>query len=292
MRAIALLSLACLGLATAADAAVVRLRDGGRLEGAVLSASATEVVLRTSTGVRRVNADQVQDIAYDAPAPPAAKSEPARAPALEPFAHQFSFAVGLAAPLSDVDFGSIGGGSANNGDLGPLIGVRYLRLLSKRLALGGDIDYLHRSATDSPGLLPLANAAVLGDNLLLLALVRYQFVEDGPARPYALAGAGVSRTWTRVDAAPRPGFTWTDTNTDEARRLIDDAAWAFAGTARLGVDFEWDYMEASVFSLEAGWAGLASRRYGATSAGRDLGLEAVSGRLNLFVLSGRWSWRW
>lgn len=292
----AALVLALAAAAAPAAAAIVRLKDGGVLEGTVESATAVEVVVRTEAGIRRVDAARVQSIEYETA--PASRLRTtvvgAGEPEPRPFEGKnlFSFGLGLAAPLSDVDFGSIGGGTANNGDVGPLVGLRYLRSITNRFAAGFDFDYFHRGATDSPGLLPRANASVIGDNLLFLALARFHLVEGGSVRPYALAGAGLSRSWTRIDAAPLPGFAWTDTNTDEVRRLVDDGVWALAGAARLGVDFNWDFAEPAIFSLESGWTGVGGRRYAATRSGRDLGLESVSGRLNLFYLAARWSWRW
>lgn len=282
--------------AAPAGAAIVLLKDGARIEGTVLSATPQEVVLQTPSGPRRIDSSLVRSIEYETgAAPPAAPSYP-EAPRKEPWRsgtdNLFSFGFGLAAPLSDVDFGAIGGGRANDGDLGPLFGVRYLRSVSPRFAAGVDFDYLHRSATNSPGLLRLANASVLGDNLLFMGVARWHLTGHGTARPYLLAGAGLSRSWTRVEAAPIPGFAWTDTNTDETRRLIDDSSWALAATARLGLDLSWDFTDPAVFSLEAGWTALQRRTYAATRSGRDLGLESVSSRLNLFTFAARWSWRW
>lgn len=293
----ALLVILLAATAIPAAAAVVRLKDGGRLEGGIVSATALEVVIQTAAGARRITADRVQSIEYESGAPPSKPYNPA--PAWSDYSSSsaegkniFSFGLGLAAPLSDVNFRPIGGGSANNGDLGPLVGVRYLRALTPRFAAGADLDYLHRGATNSPGLLPLADASVLGDNILFMGIARWYLIEHGAARPYLLGGAGASRSWTRIEASPIRGFAWTDTNTDEIRRLVDDSAWAFASTARLGIDFDWEFANPSVFSLEAGWTAIESRRFAATKSGRDLGLLDVSGPLNLFMLSARWSWRW
>lgn len=279
-----------------AGAAIVVLKDGARIEGTVLSATAAELVIQTPAGPRRIDAALVRSVEYEAAAPsaaaPAYPAEPRKEPWRSGTDNLFSFGFGLAAPLNDVDFGAIGGGRANDGDLGPLIGVRYLRSVTPRFAAGVDLDYLHRAATDSPGLLPLANASVLGDNLLFMGIGRWHLIDHGTARPYLLGGVGLSRSWTRVEAAPIPGFAWTDTNTDETRRLIDDAAWAFAGTARLGLDLSWDFADPAVFTLEAGWTALQRRTYAATRSGRDLGLDSVTSRLNLFTFAARWSWRW
>ncbi|UPT73167.1 MAG: hypothetical protein M0D55_14900 [Elusimicrobiota bacterium] len=245
--------------------------------------------------MRRVDAALVRGIEYEAPAAPAPAAPPASAASSTsgpPDKNVFSLAFGLGAPLDDVGFGAVGGGTANDGDIGPLLGARWLRELDGKLALGADLEYFHRGATNSPGLLPLANSSVSGDNFLFMGVARWYLTERGNARPYVLGGAGVSRSWTRVDSAPRPGFAWTDTNTDEARRLIDDGAWALAGTARAGVDFGWELMGPALFGLEAGYTWLQRRRFEATPAGRDLGLTGVDGALRVFTFAARWSWRW
>lgn len=272
-----------------AGAAIVRLKDGAAIEGTVISADGRELVIRTPAGPRRVDAALVRSVEYEAASPP-------YAPPSEPWRSEdknlLSLGFGLAAPLSRVDFHAVGGGRASEGDLGPLIGARYLRSVTSRLAAGLDLDYLHRAATDSPGLLPLADSSVAGDNLLMLAVARWHLIDHGSVRPYLLGGAGASRSWTRIDSAPIRGFAWTDTNTDEARRLVDDSVWAFAAAARLGVDFDWEFADPAVIGLEAGWTGLESRTYGATRSGRDLGLTSVSSRLDLFTFAVRWSLRW
>lgn len=290
-----------LAAASASNAAIVRLKDGGRVEGTVLSATPQEVTIQTPGGARRIDAGAIQSIEYET----APSSFETRAtgtgvvvgsgeplPSHHDDKNLLSFALGMSAPLSDVNFGSIGGGSASNGDLGALIGIRYLRALNGSLAAGADFEYIHRGGTRSPGLLPRADASVYGDNLMFMGLLRWHLIARGAVRPYLLGGAGVSRSSTRIDAAPNPGFAWTDTNTDEARRLIDGTAWAPAGTVRLGVDFDWEFAEPAVFGLEAGWTGVGDRRYAATASGRDLGLTSVEGRLSLFVLAARWSLRW
>lgn len=288
-----LLLLLLAAAAVPAGGAVVRLKDGGRLEGDVVKADSRELVIRTAEGTRRVDAGLVQSVEYETPPPRAALPSPPAAPAWRSEDRNVvSFGLGLAAPLSSVDFKSIGGGEANDGDLGPILGVRWLRTMSGGLAAGLDMDYLHRSQTASPGLLPRADSSVAGDNLLLLAIARWHMTDRGVARPYLLGGAGASRSWTRIESAPIRGFAWTDTNTDEARRLVDDSVWAWAWTARAGVDFNWEFADPAVFGLEAGLTGLESRTYSATGAGRDLGLSTVSSRLNLFTLTARWSWRW
>ena len=59
--------------------------------------------------------------------------------------------------------------------------------------------------------------------------------------------------------------------------------------AWLGVDFH--IYEPSVFSFEAGWTSLAGATYHATSAGQALGLDGISGPVQILTVAGRWAWR-
>lgn len=89
----------------------------------------------------------------------------------------------------------------------------------------------------------------------------------------------------------RPSGNWADTGTHETRRLIDDASWTPAASARLGVDLDVDALAPGVVTLEAGWTGLASARYGATPQGQKLGLGGISGPLNVVTFTARYGWR-
>jgi hypothetical protein len=272
-----------------ARAATVYLKEGGRLEGTVVSSTEKAVELETSQGRVSIAADRVLRV-DDSPAASVVRSRPALAekPLFDPPQQNLSFAFGLAAPLNDVDFSPIGGGTANNGDVGPAIGLQYLYLATPRTGWGLEFDYYGRGETDSPGLVPSANAHVFGDTLLILGVVKHSLIESGSVRPYLLLGAGAHRTSTTVDARPFDGFAWSDTGTDEPRRLIDASATGFAASARLGLDF--GFADPGVFSLEAGWTMLASAEYGATPQGRALGLSGVRGPLNYFTFMGRWGW--
>lgn len=282
-------------LASAADASVILLKDGSRVEGTIVSATAREIVVYTENGTVRLDSDRIQSIDYAGAAPPApASEEPRRAePSDEdlfgPRSQSLSFDFGLAAPLNDVDFSAAGGGRASNGDLGALFGFQYLKNVSARTALGAEFQYANRTWTDSPGLLPNADSRVSGDSLMFLAELKYSLTERGSARPYVLLGAGAHRTSLTVDAQPVPGFVWSDTNSDEARRLVDGSAWGAAFAARVGVDVA--VSDPMVLAFEAGWMGTTRSRYGATPAGKALGLSNVSAPLHLFTLAVRWGWR-
>jgi hypothetical protein len=118
--------------AVAAKAATVHLKGGGALVGRVIRSDARQTVLETSQGRVSIDASRIERI--DDSTPPAAAPARAAPPATyaperrqeELFgrrAHSLSLDLGLAAPLSSIDFGSIQGGRANNGDLGARIGL-------------------------------------------------------------------------------------------------------------------------------------------------------------------------
>ena len=285
-------------LALPSGAAVVVLKDGGRREGTVVGATVQELILHTPEGTLRIPTERISRVDY-------AESEtpPAAAPAAPPEDRrtleerlgwpegrsELSLNLGLGATLSDVGFGSIGGGTASNGDVGPLLGLQYLRELTPQLAVGGEFGFLHRSATDDTGLLQSANSNVWGDTLSLLAVLRASLTDHGVARPYVLVGAGAARSTLKIDATPLAGFQWADTATDETRRLVDGEKWLPAGAARIGVEF--NAFAPTRFSLEAGWLGVGSGRFSAAPAGQAIGLTDVAAPVNAFTFSARWAWR-
>ena len=285
-------------------AAVVHLKGGGTLAGDVVSSSDRQVVIDTSQGRVSVDASRIERIDFGASSPRAA-SPPAAPPARDekparsqeelfgPRDQSLSLDLGLAAPLSDIDFsgtsfGGVPGGQASNGDIGGRIGLQYLRFTSPRTGWGLEVAYAGRSATDSPDLMPKAFSHVSGGSLLLMGNLKYSLTPDGEVRPYALLGAGAHYTSTTVDSRPNPGFVWSDTLTDERRRLVDGSVWGPALSIRLGLDFL--FARPSVFGLEAGWTGLLNSAYRPTAQGQAAGLTGSSPMLNLFTLSGRWGW--
>lgn len=282
-------------VASARGAAVV-LKGGGRLEGEVVSATDREVVLDTSQGRVSIDAARVATIDYGRggpprrePAPfPSERRSPRPEPLFDPARQSLSLDVGLAAPLSDVDFTGIGGGSAGNGEVGPLVGLQYLYYASPRVGVGLELNYYDRGVAESPSLVPSSFSRAFGDSLLLLGDVKCSLTDRGAVRPYVLLGAGAHRTTTTVDAHPAAGFAWSDTGTNETRRLADGGSWGPAASVRLGLDF--GFADPRVFGLEAGWTGLANAGYRATPQGRALGLSDSSGMLNYFTLAGRWGW--
>lgn len=291
--ALAVVLVACLALP--AGAATVHLKDGRRLVGTVVSATARDVELFTGGGTTRIPVSDILRVEYEEampspPAPSAGAPLPERRLLYqEDRRQQLGIDLGLTIPTGDVDFASVGGGTASNGDVSASAGGHYLYFAKPRLGVGFGVEYLARGPTNSPGLLPAADSEVSGGSVALLGLLKCILAFGDTVQPYVLAGLGTARSWTVIDSQPRPGFVWSDTGTDEARRLVDGRAWTPAGTARLGLEF-WP-ASPGVFSLEAGWTAIGAAHHGATPAGRAIGLSGVSGAIHVITVGGRWGWR-
>lgn len=199
-----------------------------------------------------------------------------------------SIAAGLVQPVSRIDFGSVGGGSADNGELGVQLGAQYVRFLTPCLGAGVSVDYFSRGGTVSTRLYPSADASVSGDTWLMLGVLRYSLRARGRARPFILVGAGGA--WNRLWVDVRPS-SWPDTATHETRRLLDDGAWTPAASARLGLDLDFDAAAPGLVTLETGWTGLGSARYAATPRGEARGLRGVAAPLRLLLFTARYGWR-
>lgn len=211
------------------------------------------------------------------------------APSAAPGRRLVSVSAGLVRPTSRVGFGGVaGGGSATNGDTGFHIGGQWLHLPHPDLGVGVEVDYAERAGSTSPRLYPNAVSAARGDSWLMLGVLRAWAPRVGRARPWALVGAGGARNTLSIDV--RPG-NWPDTNTQETRRLVDDAKWTLAGAARLGLDFDMPDTRNGVVTLEAGWLGLAGARYDATPQGNAAGIRDVSAPLHMLTFSARYGWR-
>ena len=124
-----------IGLTASANAAIVHLKDGTQVNGTIVSATANNVQVFSDGKTIDLASDKIERIDYDpAPPPPPTgtrryprRSLPPREPVdFNDMRQMFSFNLGLDAPLSRVDFSSVGGGSADNGDAGILIGGQYL----------------------------------------------------------------------------------------------------------------------------------------------------------------------
>ena len=221
-------------LALHAGAVVVTLKDGSALHGKVVGQTPDAVELATPDGTLHIGVDRILRIDYvEVPALPLdlplGGGSAGAAAASQEGKQMISLGFGLAQPLGRVDFKSIGGGAADNGDLGAQFALQYLYFLTPRLGAGLDVDYISRSGTVSEGLFRNASSSVNGDTWLMLGILRWSLREHGRWRPFVLAGAGGARNSETVDVRPA---NWADTNTQETRRLIDDSAWVPAASAR------------------------------------------------------------
>lgn len=201
-----------------------------------------------------------------------------------PGRHSISLGAGFVEPVSKV---RLGGGAADNGDLGVQFLGQYAYALTPRLSAGVEAAYAARTGTLSTRLYPAADARVAGDTWLLLGLLHYSPWERGRARPFVELGAGGAWNKTTIDVKPS---LWADTGTREVRRVVDDDAWTPAASVRLGVELAPAALD-GFLRLEVGWTGLARASYGATPRGQALGLSGVRGALHMATFSARHGWR-
>jgi hypothetical protein len=291
--------------AAPAEAAVIYLKDGSRLQGTIVGATATDVRLDTGAETLDIDAGRVRriDDSDDPPPSPPMTEVPAvpDAPLYRPRRWRgepweaspardiLSIDLGLAVPVTGVSIPGSGGDATSNGDAGPLAGIEYLHSVSPWLAFGADFEYMYRTPTSTPNLLPGTISNVSGNTEMLLGVAKLSLTDRGYARPYVLGGLGVDQTSTNISATPRYGYTWTDTGTSETRDLVDGGAWGLASTLRFGIDF--NVYDPVVFSVEAGWTALSNGRTGATAQGQALGFSGLDGTLGFFTVAGRWGWR-
>ena len=282
-----------------ASGAVVYLKDGSRVKGTIVGATAMDLTVLLPEGTLTISSDRIARVDYSdssevppppsmpTPPPPAAPPpEPAEEPEARDHKQLISPAFGFAVPLSNVN---VAGQSIPNGYAGGLTGVQYLYFFNDRLAAGADFTYFNRSPTDAQAFLPNTVAHVGGDTTLLMAVLRYELRDSGRVRPFILAGAGGGYSTLRIDARPVSGATWLDTGTAEYRRVVDGSAWRPGATLRAGLDFV--FFRRMMITAEMGWTGLSGARYAATSLGQALGLGDATGPVNALAFSARWGWR-
>lgn len=285
-RALLLLLLSC----ACAEAAVVHLKDGRAVRGTVVSATARDLTLSTPEGTLTFDAANVSRVDYQDDLPPPAAAPPA--PARYEFAppkNELGLGIGFTVPLGHVDLSGAGGGRVANGTVGAGFGVSWFRRLDDKYLLGLSFDYLTRGGHVTDNGIPAGRTELSGDSVILLLNAKRSFPTGSFARPYVRLGLGGHLTSTILDAQPQPGFVWSNTSTDETRRLADGGAWGMAYAAGVGADF--DLGASTFFGLDVGWTGLESAKVRPTAAGRALGLGSSSPRLHLIGVSGRWGWR-
>jgi len=301
MKKIALLTALVVLLAPSSNAVVIYLKDGSRIKGTVVSSTARDMDVHTPEGMITIANERIDRVAYheEEPAPPAmaAAAVPVTRRRLDLYQaaypelpHSFSIGVSGGFPISGLDFQSTGGGSDDNGGAGVSFGGEYLQRLSPRWSGGFNLDYMYREGIASQSLLPASSTDVFGHTLLMMPVAKFNFIEKGAVRPYILGGLGVNRTSTVIESTPDLGFEWSDTHTAETRTLVDQAHWGFASTLRTGLDFYMPW-NPQIWSLEFGWTHIANSAYGATAAGQDLGLQSVTGKLDVLTVGMRVGWR-
>ncbi len=154
---------AVLSASGAAQAAVVYLKQGGHLEGTLLSSTGGALVIETAQGRVSVDLSRVKNVDYGRAPVPAPSDLPAPQ-ALPAGSQMLSLDFGLAAPLNDVRLsGTAGGASVNDGATGPAFGLQYLYYASSRLGWGVEFDYFNRNDADSANLLPSEPSASNGE---------------------------------------------------------------------------------------------------------------------------------
>ncbi len=279
------------------EAATVYLKDGGKIRGTIVGATAQYIQVNTPDGVLRINSDRISKVDYQEgaatpemsqPTPPPAMQQPP-VPVRQGYTQEFAIEFGITAALSQVSLASAGGGSTDNGSAGALLGLQYLFKSGSNLSFGLCFEFLDRGLNDSFSLLPDAHSTVSGNSVILMPILKYFFNRNERVRPYILAGIGVDRTSTFIDAHPIFGFTWSDTLTDETRTLVDDANWGMTSMLRVGVEFLQYYD--SFFAFELGWTGITNGKFLPTTAGQRLGINDVTGNISELIIGGKWGWR-
>jgi len=277
------------------QAAVVYLKDGSQVRGTIVSATARDLQVHTVDGRLSISTERIQRIDYaeverasSDPVVPSLVRHPVSPPDPDSYRQFFAVGMGVGAPMSRMDFTSTGGGTATNGGAGFHLTTQYLHSLTSRWSAGMNVEFMNRGS-ETQSLLPNSTTEVSGNSLLMLAAVKYALTDRGSVRPYVMGGVGPHYTSTVVDATPNAEYMWDDSDSWETRTLVDQRHWGIATTARLGLDFL--VSPESTLGLELGWTRMMTDDYAATSAGRDLGLESVTGNQNALTFAVRWGWR-
>jgi opacity protein-like surface antigen len=139
--------------------------------------------------------------------------------------------------------------------MGPIVGVRYLRMISSKFGWGLQADYYHFGAkthplTDQFGAQLNARSS---DNVATAEIMgRYSILPDARVVPYLHSGVGVAYFHQLSEGQPIAGTSgWSDTGTAENRQLQDTSSVGFSYSAGVGVE---TYLTNSlVLGLETAW---------------------------------------
>jgi len=138
--------------------------------------------------------------------------------------------------------------------MGPIIGARYLRMITPRFGWGVQADYYHFAAkthpiTDQYGAQLDARSS---DNVATAEIMgRYSILPDARVVPYLHSGVGVTYFHQISEGAPTGDARWSDTGTTETRQLQDTSSVGFSYSAGFGV--ETNLTNSLVLGLETAW---------------------------------------
>ena len=138
--------------------------------------------------------------------------------------------------------------------IGPVGGVRYLRMASPNFGWGVQADYYHFAGADHLLTSPSGGQlnARSSDNVVTAEIMgRYSILPDARVVPYLHAGLGANYFHQISNGEPAGGSWWFDTGTTETRQLQDINTVGFTGSAGIGME---TYLTKSfVLGLEATW---------------------------------------
>jgi len=144
-------------------------------------------------------------------------------------------------------------------------GIQYLHNLDYFTAVGIQVegyqfDGKDHAVTSSAGGRLNANSQV--DAAAIEIVGRYTFLPMARFIPYVHTGLGANVLRQTTDGTPLPGFTWSDTNTSETRRLPDVNSVGISFSFGAGV--ETNLTDRIVLGLEATWRilGVSKAAYG------------------------------
>ena len=174
---------------------------------------------------------------------------------------------GSAAPITQVDFGGVGGGRESIGTVGAFAGAQYFYDLNAHLSLGAEIDAFGNGSSELTSIPVLSGSAKMSA-VSYLGLIKV-YLNDPEWIHFYLAGAmGVQSTTFDSDARPRSGYVWGDTGTAETRHFRTRNNGFAAG---VGPGFELALTESILLGGEG--------RFQFATAGRHVIANAVIGHL-------------
>lgn len=162
--------------------------------------------------------------------------------------------------------------------MGPIVGVRYLRMISAKFGWGLQADYYHFGAKTHPvtGQFGADINTRSTDNVGTAEIMgKYLILPDARVVPYLHTGLGAAYFHQTSEGEPTAGAGWFDTGTTETRHLQDTGTLGFSYSFGIGAE---TYLTRSlVLGLETAWRvfGVSKATVGTTT----LNVPSVSLRL-------------